>query len=66
MSGLLWSRPTNVRKQVQLISNYLTTILDGGGAGYVVVAAQDMWWVAGLNENKANSAHQLKQELGLG
>jgi hypothetical protein len=23
-------------------------------------------WVAGGNENKANSAHQLKLELGLG
>jgi hypothetical protein len=32
----------------------------------VVVAAQVMWWVAALNENKANSAHQLKLELGIG
>ena len=30
-----------------LISNYFTTIPDGGDAGYVVVAAQDMWWAGG-------------------
>jgi hypothetical protein len=37
---------------VKLISINFTTIPDG--------------WVAGLNENKANSASQLKLELGLG
>jgi hypothetical protein len=41
---------------VKLISIYFTTILDGQSAGRV----------AGLNENKANSASQLKLELGLG
>jgi hypothetical protein len=44
---LFWSRPTNVTKQVQLISCYFTTSLDGGGAGYVEVAAQDMWRAGG-------------------
>jgi hypothetical protein len=48
--------PTIARKLVKLIFTYFTTIPDGGCAGYVVVVAQDMWWVAGLNENKANSA----------
>jgi hypothetical protein len=51
---------------VKLISSYFTTLMDGGCTGYVVVVAQDMWQVAGLNENKANSALQLKLELGLG
>jgi hypothetical protein len=41
---------------VKLISSYFTTIPDGQPAGRV----------AGLNENKANSASQLKLELGLG
>jgi hypothetical protein len=43
---------SNVTWVVKLISSYFTTIPDG--------------WVAGLNENKANSASQLKLELGLG
>jgi hypothetical protein len=42
---ILWNRPTNVRKQVYLIYNYFHTIPDGGDTGYVVVAAQDLWWL---------------------
>ena len=69
-------RPTNVSKQVLIISIYFTTCPGGGGAGYVVVVAQDMWWwlrricgggsgyVVGEIKNKANSA-QLELELGL-
>jgi hypothetical protein len=44
--------PTIVIGLVKLISSYFTTIPDGR--------------VAGLNENKANSANQLKLELVLG
>jgi hypothetical protein len=36
-----------------LISSYFTTF-PGGGAGYVVVVAQDMWW--GKSKLKLNSA----------
>jgi hypothetical protein len=39
----LFSSLLNVRKEVLLISSYFTTC-PGGGAGYVVVVAQDMWW----------------------
>jgi hypothetical protein len=60
-----------------IISIYFTTCPGGGGAGYVVVVAQDMWcwlrricggggagYVVGEIKNKANSA-QLELELGL-
>ena len=46
-----------------MLENKLSRV--GGGAGYVVVAAQDMWGgsagyvVAGLTENKTNSVFKL-------
>jgi hypothetical protein len=53
-SDLYWSRPTNVTKQVVLISCYFTTIPGGRVAGQV--AGQTGGRVAGLIKIKANSA----------
>ena len=55
------SRTTNVKKQVLLISSYFTSIPDGWRVGRRAGGQ-----AAGGNENKANSASQLKLELGLG